>query len=212
MPRKKMRNRYHGRSSSSSIVISLLAVILCCGGLAYLILHTKKKNTQSTGREEKKKGATKSGYLAVRVKGDARERYLTATEHIFPDHPENKTILLHLTPSPLTRWEAEQVRAGRQTDGRFILKTKRNGRMYSIQSGAPGFGVPYGLAFAGDMGKPHGTNVVFQVLKGPKGALFSSVSSTWPDGDFRSLALASDQSVVVWASEGSFESIRFMES
>jgi hypothetical protein len=207
----------HRSSSASSIVVSLLAVV-CCGGLAYLLARWRKRGKRKQGMkldaEEDKggRGATGSaGYLVVRVKGGggARPLYLTASEPVFPRHPENKTVLLHLTASPKTLWEAEQVRAGAQTDGRFILKTRFAGKMYSIQSGAPGFGVPYGMAFAGDMGRPYGTNVVFRIVKGPGGPVFASVSSTWPDGDFRSLALASDQRVVFWANETGFESMRF---
>lgn len=121
-----------------------------------------------------------------------KNHYINVGERVFPDHADNFAMALSLDDEPRTVWIQEFIDESRT---QFILKTEIQGLMFSIQTGPPGAGAEWGIAFVSPLVRAVNKNVVLLVNK----QSLIAAAPAWPDGAIY-LARYPDKPHLFWSS------------
>jgi len=157
--------RTTGQNTSLYVVIGVLScVLLVLVGLygAKLVIGAPKLNKLISTH------VVPTGYFRAN-----QSLYINVSNRLFENHPTNFAVTLSLDDQPRTVWIKEYLTESRDV---YVLKTEIQGLMFSLQTGPPGAGAPWRIAFLAPILRSVNKNVV---LTSNKSSVWA-VSPAWP--------------------------------
>jgi hypothetical protein len=171
-----------------NIPLYVAIAVLACGLLIVLGLYASKLIIGSPDVEKiMSTRLVPTGYLQAN-----KSHYVNVGDRLFADHPTNFSVSMSLDKEPRTVWIQEFLNEARDS---FVLKTEIQGLVFSLQSGPPGAGAPWGVAFLAPVVRALNNNVVLM----PNKSSFKAISPAWPD-DLIYLTVYQETGQIYWTS------------